>query len=190
MAAVRDPERDRLLAGGVLTAGAAELFGRPFHALAVGERFTTRGRTITEADVVGFAGLTGDFHPQHTDAVWAAAGQFGERIAHGMLVLSFAVGLVPLDPERVVALRRIGDAVFKQPARFGDTIHVEGEVARVAPVADELGLVECRWRVLNQHAKLVARVSVEVLWRGDPAVAPAEPSSEPEAAGAPAEAGR
>ena len=87
----------------------------PFEELEAGQAFSTRGRTVTEADVVGFAALTGDWHPQHTDAEWAAGSRFGERIAHGLLVLSYAAGLVPLDPERVVALRRVGDAVFKQP---------------------------------------------------------------------------
>ena len=64
------------------------------------------------------------------DADWAAGSRFGEQIAHGLLVLSFAVGLLPLDPERVVALRRVGDAVFKQPVKIGDTVHVEGEDRR------------------------------------------------------------
>ena len=58
----------------------------------------TRGRTITEADVVSFAALTGDWHPQHADAEWASQGRFGERVAHGMLVLSYALGLMPLRP--------------------------------------------------------------------------------------------
>ena len=57
-----------------------------------------RGRTITEADLVSFAALTGDWHPQHADAEWADAGRFGERVAHGMLVLSYAVGLVRVRP--------------------------------------------------------------------------------------------
>ena len=144
---------------------AQRFFARDYDALADGERFTTRARTITEADVVSFAALTGDFHPVHTDAVWAEQSPFGGRIAHGMLVLSYAVGLVPLDPERVVALRRIGDAVFKQPARFGDTIHVEGEVSKRSEVDAQVGLVECRWKVLNQDRKTVVRVTVEVLWR-------------------------
>jgi acyl dehydratase len=88
-----------------------------------------------------------------------------------MLVLSYAVGLVPLDPERIVALRRIEDAVFKQPARLGDTIRVEGKVVRRTPVDDSLGLVLCQWRVVNQHDKLLARVGIEVLWRRRPATA-------------------
>ena len=157
------------------------LFAEYFDALGDGDAFVTRGRTITEADVVGFASLTGDWHPQHSDAVWAADSAFGERIAHGMLVLAYAVGLVPLDPERVVALRRIEDAVFKQPARFGDTIHVEGRVVRRTPVDDAVGLVLCQWRIVNQHGRLVARVGVEVLWRRAPSADTGGAAAEPAA---------
>jgi acyl dehydratase len=123
------------------------------------------GRTITESDVVAFAALTGDHHPQHTDAQWAAEGPFGERVAHGMLVLAYAVGLVPFDPERIVALRRIEDAVFKRPVRIGDTIRVEVSLARPD---DGRGLEAYEWRILNQHGRLVARVMVEALVRPEP----------------------
>jgi 3-hydroxybutyryl-CoA dehydratase len=141
------------------------LFERDFDALEPGERFVTSGRTVSEADIGQFAALTGDTHPQHVDAAWAAGSRFGEQIAHGLLVLSFAAGSMPFDPERVVALRRVGDAVFKQPVLIGDTVHVEGEVVSVRPIDDENGLVECRWRVLNQHGRLVLRASVELVWR-------------------------
>jgi len=144
---------------------ATQLFSHDFDALSEGERFSTRGRTITEADVVAFATLTGDLHPAHSDAVWAAKSHFGERIAHGMLVISYAVGLVPLDPERIVALRRLGDVVFKQPTRFGDTIRVDGHIAQLNVVSDEMGLVGCVWKIVNQHDKTVARANVDVLWR-------------------------
>ena len=92
------------------------LFSAPLRSLEVGARFTTRGRT----DHRGRRGraspaLTGDWHPQHTDAEWAARAPFGERIAHGMLVVSCAVGLVPFDPERVVALRRVRDVDVQAP---------------------------------------------------------------------------
>jgi 3-hydroxybutyryl-CoA dehydratase len=140
-------------------------FTRPFDELATGERFTTGGRTISEADILNFASLTGDSHPQHVDAQWAADSRFGEQIAHGLLVLSCAVGLVPLDPERVVALRRVGDAVFKAPVRIGDTVHVEGEVLDTRAVDDDNGIVDCRWRVVNQDGRLVALAKVELLWR-------------------------
>jgi len=127
--------------------------------------FTSRARTITEADVVAFASLTGDFHPQHSDAVWAADSPFGERIAHGMLIVSYAVGLVAFDPERVVALRRLRDVVFKRPVRLGDTIHVEGSEAERRPVDDETALVTWNWRIVNQDGGLVSRVAVEALVR-------------------------
>ena len=142
-------------------------FSAPFEQLQAGAAFTSRGRTITEADVVGFSALTGDWHPQHADATWAAQSAFGERIAHGMLVVSFAVGLVPFDPNRVVALRRIADATFKRPVRFGDTIHVEGKIADLNAVGEEAGLVTWAWSVVNQEAKTVCRAKVEVLWRLD-----------------------
>jgi 3-hydroxybutyryl-CoA dehydratase len=141
------------------------MLSAPFEALEEGQRFSTRGRTVTEADVVGFAALTGDWHPQHADAEWAAASPFGERIAHGMLVISLAVGLVPFDPERVMALRRLGDVVFKRPVRLGDTVRVEGRVAEVSQATPEAGLVTLAWSVLNQHDQTVCRARVEVLWR-------------------------
>lgn len=143
---------------------AAALFSKDLDALREGERFVTRGRTITESDVVSFAALTGDWHPHHADAEWAARSRFGERIAHGMLVLSYAVGLLPLDPERQLALRRIRDAVFKRPVRIGDTIRVEGQIATIKKLDERTGLVGCEWRIRNQADELVTRTVAEVVW--------------------------
>jgi 3-hydroxybutyryl-CoA dehydratase len=148
-----------------LASAAADLFARPFGQLAVGERFTTAARTVQEHDILEFADLTGDAHPQHVDPEWAAGSRFGEQIAHGLLVLSFAVGLLPLAAERVVALRRIGDAVFKQPVKIGDTLHVEGEIARTRELDPEHGLVEARIRIVNQQGRLAVRAGVELVWR-------------------------
>lgn len=141
------------------------VFERDFDSLAEGERFTTVTRTVTEADVASFAALTGDSHPQHVDASWAADSQFGEQIAHGLLVLSFASGLMPFDPARVIALRRVREAVFKAPVMIGDEVHVAGSITALRPVDDSTGLVECRWRVLNQDGKLVVLATVELVWR-------------------------
>jgi acyl dehydratase len=131
----------------------------------VSDSFRTRDRAVTESDVMAFSALTGDWHPQHVDAAWAAESAFGERIAHGMLVVSLAVGLVEFDPERVVALRRLRDVVFKRPVRMHDTIHVEGDVADRRPIDAETTLVTWSWRIVNQEDELVCRATVEVLWR-------------------------
>jgi 3-hydroxybutyryl-CoA dehydratase len=140
---------------------------RDFDRLEVGDEFRTGGRTITESDLVSFAALTGDWHPQHADAAWAARSEFGERIAHGMLVLSFAVGLAPIDPDRVAALRGIDAVTFKRPVRIGDTIHVEGRIEELRPVGEQAGLVTCLWRVVNQAGELAARARVTIVWRRD-----------------------
>jgi 3-hydroxybutyryl-CoA dehydratase len=139
----------------------------PFEALEPGQEFTTRGRTVTEADVVGFASLTGDWHPQHCDAQWSASSPFGERIAHGMLVVSLAAGLVPFDPGRVLALRRVCDATFKRPVRFGDTLRVEGRIAELGAGSEDAGLVTFAWNVVNQDDRTVCRARVEILWKRD-----------------------
>lgn len=133
-----------------------------------GERFSTRGRTVTEADIVQFAALTGDMHPQHTDAAWASRSRFGSRIAHGMLLVSYSLGLVPLDPERVVALRGVRDAVFKRPVHIGETIHVAGRIESVKTLDDHHALVGSLWRILNQDSLVVAHVRLELLMRGGP----------------------
>ena len=142
-------------------------FSAPFEELEAGQAFTTRGRTVTEADVVGFAALTGDWHPQHADAQWAAESPFGERIAHGLFVVSLAAGLVPFDPERVVALRRVADVVFKRPVHLGDTLRVTGRVDALGAGGDEAGLVTFAWNVVNQDDRTVCRARVDVLWRRD-----------------------
>jgi 3-hydroxybutyryl-CoA dehydratase len=144
----------------------------PFDHLSVGCRFRSGTRTVRDTDVIVFSALTGDWHPQHCDPEWAASSPFGERIAHGMLVLSLAVGLVPLDPERVLALRRVGDVVFKRPVRLDDVIWVAGELTALRPIDDATGLVDFAWQVRGtadgvggQDDALVARANVQVVWR-------------------------
>lgn len=138
-----------------------------FDDLQPGQTFTSYGRTITESDVVQFAGLTGDHHPLHTDATFAAAGPFGERVAHGMLTISYAVGLVPLDPKRVLALRRIGDVVFKRPVKLGETIHVEGSITDLSRISDQAGIVSFGWKIKDAAGALLTRATVDVLWSTD-----------------------
>jgi 3-hydroxybutyryl-CoA dehydratase len=151
----------------VTTVRAADvpLFARDFDSVDAGASFASRGRTVTEADIVAFSALTGDWHPQHSDATWAAKSRFGERVAHGMLVLSFALGLVDHEPDRVIALRAVTKATFKAPVKIGDTIRVDGTVTGTKPLDGSAGLVETRWRVLNQHGRVVAVLGLQLLWR-------------------------
>jgi 3-hydroxybutyryl-CoA dehydratase len=157
-------------------------FSVDFDRLEAGAVVVSAGRTITEADLVSFAALTGDHHPQHTDAEWAAAGPFGERIAHGMLVLSYALGLLPIDPDRVVALRAIRNVVFKRPVAIGETIRVEVEVGALRPLDSGHGLVELALRVRDREGRLAVRAVIEALWRRDPAAPPPQAADGPPAA--------
>lgn len=141
------------------------LCSRGFDDLRPGEEFRTHGRTIGEFDLIAFGALSGDCAPQHLDRSFAEAGRFGERIAHGALVLSYALGLVPIDPERLIALRSLRDVTFKQPVRIGDTIHVEVGIGTCTPVSEDAGLVELVARVLNDRAQLAVRMKIDVLWQ-------------------------
>jgi acyl dehydratase len=126
------------------------------------------GRTVTEVDVVSFAALTGDWHPQHADADWAARNGFGRRIAHGMLVISYALGLLPIDPRVVVALRSMDRAVLKRPVAIGDSIRVRAQVAEKRVLDIGTGLVTLAIRIVNQDDALVARFEMTVIWRREP----------------------
>ena len=145
--------------------------------LTEGARLHGGSRTITEADLVSFAALTGDWHPQHADAEWAASSRFGERIAHGMLVLSYAVGLLGFDPARVVALRGIDSLTFKRPVRIGETIRAEAEVADTTRLDDDHELLTLRLRVLAAE-KLVLRANIQVVHRAPASANGADPSDE------------
>ena len=136
-----------------------------FDDLEIGDAMETSGRTVTEYDVVSFAALTGDWHPQHADAAWAAKSPFGRRVAHGMLVLSYAIGLLPIDPRVVLAMRSIENAVFKRPVGLGDTIRARMKFTDKRPLNEEAGLVTLGVKILNQDDELVARVDVVVIWR-------------------------
>lgn len=143
------------------------LLSSDFNVLHEGDRFVTARRTISETDVALFAELTGDRHPQHIDPIWAASSLFGERVAHGLLVFSCAAGLVPLDPERVVALRCVRDMVFKRPVRLGESVCVEGNVRRITPLEAGIDLIEVGMRVLRGDDLVALRALLEVVWKRD-----------------------
>lgn len=134
--------------------------GLHFEQFEIGQKLTTAARTITEADIVRFAGLTGDFNQIHTDAEYAAQDTFGQRVAHGLLVQSIATGLAVQSgviEGTVLAFREL-DAKFSLPVYIGDTIHVRIEiVAKKALRRLGGGNVTMKYSVVNQHDKPVQR---------------------------------
>jgi len=109
-----------------------EFHGMYFEDFEVGQQVRSPGRTITEADIVSFAGLSGDFNGIHTDFEYAGKTPFGQRVAHGLLGLAVASGLLVRTgvlEGTVIAFREITGWKFSQPVFIGDTIHVLLEVA-------------------------------------------------------------
>jgi len=130
-----------------------------FEDFEVGQRFTSQGRTITEADIGGFAAWTWDTNPVHTDAVYAAAGRFGVPIAHGMLGISVAMGLasrIGVFETCSIALLGIDEWRFLSPIVAGDTVRCELEIvgARLTSRGDT-GLLERKFALINQRDQRV-----------------------------------
>lgn len=109
--------------------------GYRYEDLHEGMRFRSPGRTITDADLIAFAGLTGDFSELHTSDVYARSSQFGRRVAHGMLGLSYAHGLMWARTgelrETAIAFLGISDWKFVGPIFVGDTIFVNYVLAEL-----------------------------------------------------------
>jgi acyl dehydratase len=142
--------------------------GRIFDEFEIGQRFVTPGRTITEADIGAFAGLTGDYNPVHTDETFAAASDFGSRIAHGPMGIGIAFGLasrLDLIDGTVVALLGV-NWDFKAPMRPGDTIRALIGVTGKRPVKNpDLGLIEWAIELVSQRDELLQSGSARLLLR-------------------------
>ena len=105
-----------------------------FEDMKVGDKCTSVGRTVTEADIVNFAGISGDYNILHTDAEYAKTSIAGQRLAHGLLPLVIASGLYTRTPYgmsmtgTLTAFTEIKSWKFKKPVLIGDTVHVEVEI--------------------------------------------------------------
>jgi 3-hydroxybutyryl-CoA dehydratase len=139
-----------------------------FDDLTVGDEWESPRRTVTEADVVGFAGLSGDFNPLHVDHESARKGPFGHPVAHGLLGLSIASGLVSQAPlVATQAFLAILEWKFVAPIAFGDTIRVITRVAALQPRSGgRRGVVTWHRRLVNQHGKTVQEGLTQTLVRG------------------------
>src|SRR6266852_8507760 len=129
-----------------------------FEEFTVGMEHVTCGRTITEADVMIFAGLSGDFIELHTNEEYAKQGPFGRRIAHGLLTLSISSGLtvrMNLITDTVVAFYGIDKLRFVKPVFLGDTITVKKTVFDTVSKSSVMGVVTFDTTVVNQHGETV-----------------------------------
>jgi acyl dehydratase len=140
-----------------------------FEDVEVGFRFETPRRTVTEADLVVFSGLSGDYNPLHTDSVFAAQSIYGERIAHGALVVSLATGLrqrVGLFDGTLMGLLEIRSWRFTAPVHIGDTIRVVSEVTELRETSKtDRGIMVQRIDVVNQDNTVVQHGEFVMLLR-------------------------
>ena len=119
---------------------------------------TSRGRTVTEADIVNFAGLSGDFVELHTNEEFAKKSPFGRRIAHGALVFSISTGLMTqmnLVNDTVIAFYGMDKLRFTGPVFIGDTVRVVKRVAELKAKDDDRGVITFETQVLNQRNEAV-----------------------------------
>jgi acyl dehydratase len=139
---------------------AAETNGLYYEDYQVGTKMRTRARTITEADIVQFGSLTGDFNPMHFDAEYMKSHLLGQRIAHGMLTISYAIGQayqLGFMEKTVLAFREI-NMKFSSPVYIGDTIHVDLEVRELKDAARMGGgLVTFGAKVVKQDGTTVQK---------------------------------
>ncbi len=146
--------------------------GLYFEEFEIGQRMSTAGRTITEADVVNFAGVSGDYNLIHTNIVYSADSFYEQRVAHGLLVLSVASGLAMrtgVMEGTVIAWRDIRDWRFSQPVFIGDTVHVELEVVETKPIPRlGGGQVNLGVKIFNQDGKTVMKGNWGVLMMSSP----------------------
>ena len=125
----------------------------------IGAEFQTASRTITEADVVNFAGISGDYNPLHIDEEFCKQTQFGTRIAHGPLVYSIAAGLLfqlHLYDDTLIAFLGFDSLKFTLPVKIGDTVRVRVEVLEKRETSKpDRGVMKRLLQVLNQRDEIV-----------------------------------
>jgi acyl dehydratase len=137
--------------------------GLTFEEFDLGAVYKSQARTITESDVMAFAGLSGDFNPLHTDSEFAKTTPFGERIVHGMLTVAISTGMsnwTGLFEGTTIALME-QNIQYKGAVKFGDTVHLELEVTEKSETSKtDRGIVKFAARMMNQRDELV----VDMKW--------------------------
>jgi acyl dehydratase len=142
--------------------------GKYYEDFEIGEEAMTAGRTITEADIVMFAGITGDWNELHTNKEFAERGPFKQRIAHGALIFSIATGLsvrLGQTGDTVIAFYGLDRLRFVKPTFIGDTIRVRQKVEAKDERDEHSGIVTMLNEVINQREEVVVSYTAKVLLR-------------------------
>ena len=135
-----------------------------FDDIDVGQSWTSPRRTVTEADVVNFATMTGDFNPLHVDYDYASKTPYRQPIAHGLLGLSWVAGLGSYFPNmNTVAFTAVRNWEFIRPLFFGDTVCVETTCLEKIPAGRRNGKVVWQRQLINQSQQIVQQGSFETL---------------------------
>jgi acyl dehydratase len=138
---------------------------RYFEEIEVGEEYVSPGRTVTEADIVIFAGLSGDYNVLHTDAEFMKTSIFGERIAHGLLGLAIQSGLLTRGMRPYATIAFLGLRwKFKAPIKIGDTIKIRARVVSKKETAKpDRGIVILERQVFNQRGEIVQEGETDLM---------------------------
>lgn len=140
-----------------------------FDDLEIGAKQVTHGRTVTEADIVNWCSLTGDWFVLHSDKEYAATTPFGQRIAPGMMVLAFTGGLgVPPISDALLVNYGSDRVRYPRPTFIGDTLHAEIEVEELRVRDDDTGVASFRWDMVNHHGETVMASKLKVLLKRSP----------------------
>ena len=137
--------------------------------LEAGQVYESGARTITEADVVALAGLSGDFNPIHTDAEFSKDTVYGQRVVYGLLGLSVLTGLLDrtgLFSGSAIAMLGIRDWRFTAPVFIGDTVHLRLTITAVRVTSNpDRGVVGRHFQLLNQHNEVVQEGHIDLMVR-------------------------
>ncbi len=137
--------------------------------LCAGDTFVSAARTITESDVVAFAGLSGDFNPIHTDVEFAATTPYGQRVVYGLLGLSILTGLLDrtgLFSGSAIAMLGIRDWTFRGPLFIGDTVKFRLTIVDVRRTSSgDRGVVQRYFELLNQRDEVVQQGHIDIMVR-------------------------
>jgi 3-hydroxybutyryl-CoA dehydratase len=139
-----------------------------FDDIQVGQTWESPGRTVTEADIVNFAGISGDYNPIHMDHEFAKDTPFRRPIAHGLLTVAISSGLTLYSPPmRTLAFIGIRELVFKEPVFVGDTLHVKTTVLEKEERSrGRRGVVTWKRDIYNQDGKVVQESITQTLVEG------------------------